>query len=1562
MCKKLVLCASLVMLLGLSNITFADELIFKMDFSCPDQPLTKAGGTWIDLEVAGGCDDDRHDPRYREDVNGTDIDVRIGNFDGHGNVIRRVGDPISNTSWDSWYGCGDNVIQLEFRDLDPYTSYSLYTYHAWDDGDINSITIVGADANNIVTMPVVLDTTDDDVLLNDPNVGVIEFTTGPVEIVDGNVVDGNAANVQFQFSGCVRLNAFALNLGVPKAASPNPSNEGLDVCPDSLQLSWAPVEDSNNDVYVGTDYDAVADATRSVKPGVLWSSENQDSNTYTIPVDLVLDTTYYWRVDTVIGEEILGGAYIWSFTTEDGNARYPSPFDYQVGWPPDANVLKWTPACVATSQDVYFSTNFDDVNEMQIAAYQDTLIAGANSIGVTLDIHTTYYWRVKTTGSGTDGDGEVWRFGTGFGGVVMYYNFNGFADTNLPSPIEDDSGNEIEFYTITSGSGSSVKYGEPNPVVIGATSAEFTPDPNAGLYRNDTGFNDPLLMAYPQYTIEMWFKVDEGSHGGNDMVLIGKGGDDSESWSISLSDISDDDDFRWYHRGEDLQVGGMMEDMLDEWIHVAAVYDQSLDEERKKLYINGELRETGNDERLNPADDNSPVYIGMGEDYEDGEFDGYDGFLEGMIDELRILDIALAPCEFLLRPGLEYAGCPIPFLGQRMVDPNAVLKWGPGTEATSHEVYLSLSYDDVLNATTDTAGVYLGSADVNHHPFDSNLALEPGKMYYWRVDERNGGLYTGTIWRFETTSAVFDPNLRVWYKFDEESGDDVADYSGRYNEGEIDGDEEDWDPNDGRFDGSLGFNNDTAVDCTEGPGPESGVLDTIGTSISVSIWLKDAYRAGSDNWVFSSRTGPNTTIVKAAVVEDGTLDVLWRAGDSNDVLRWDLDGANPRLIEGWHHWVFRKDEIADTMSIYFDSVEVASRSDVNDTLVYIKGHGFRLGVDEDSGDDFIGRMDDARVYDKALSEDEIMALFRGGDRGQAWAPQPYDGAGEVPIDTGLVWEPGDFAGSHDIYFGTDYDDVDNATTATAGIFIDNQGPNTYTPGALFEFGEVYYWRIDEVNDACDPNGWKGNVWSFTAASFIVIDDFESYNDIDNVIYDTWEDGVTNLNSSSVIWLGTEPNVHGGDQAVEFLYENQKDWWSGHYWSEIVREYDTAQDWTLRDTRILTLYFKGKADNAAGPTEEMFVAVEDAGTTKAVVKYNGYGDANDVKIEDWTEWNIILSDFTNVDMNNVKIIWIGFGDPDSQPTPGGTGTVYFDDIRLYPPKCIAEFGPLADLSGNCVVDYLDVEIMGEEWLRTDKLFDTYTEPSPGPVGHWKLNEGSGAAAADDGSGNNDGVVEGNYDWVTGYDGNSAIDFEAGRVLVPDAAALRPTNTVTVCAWINLDDEQSNARVVVKGPDNDESYLLETNSDNYLKFLIREDCPGNDCNDYFVDNEGLSVGEWAHVAGTFDSAWMKLYINGDKVAESNDANNILLSQDTNDLGIGNRSDAADKPFVGTIDDVRVYDYALSDTEIAYVATDGDGHLPLKSIANLSNTESPGSEAVNLRDFAVLGDAWLDEKLWP
>jgi len=228
-----------------------------------------------------------------------------------------------------------------------------------------------------------------------------------------------------------------------------------------------------------------------------------------------------------------------------------------------------------------------------------------------------------------------------------------------------------------------------------------------------------------------------------------------------------------------------------------------------------------------------------------------------------------------------------------------------------------------------------------------------------------------------------------------------------------------------------------------------------------------------------------------------------------------------------------------------------------------------------------------------------------------------------------------------------------------------------------------------------------------------------------------------------------------------------------------------------------------------------------------------------------------------------------------------------------------------------------------------------------------------------------------------DVNYALEFDDGRVLVSDAAELKPMHQVSVSAWIYYSEKQDSGRIVVKGADNKETYGLEVGSNDDLVFLVRD---GNDPNaedypkyDAKSNEDALGRDEWIHIAGTYDGNSVKCYINGEVAGVNNDANAMTyfghpLSQDTNDLAIGNRSesDVMDRPFKGTIDDVRVYNYGLSAAEVAYIATDGGhngiGIFRMQSVANLYSEEPLGSGVVNLKDFAKLAGVWLEEKLWP
>jgi hypothetical protein len=69
----------------------------------------------------------------------------------------------------------------------------------------------------------------------------------------------------------------------------------------------------------------------------------------------------------------------------------------------------------------------------------------------------------------------------------------------------------------------------------------------------------------------------------------------------------------------------------------------------------------------------------------------------------------------------------------------------------------------------------------------------------------------------------------------------------------------------------------------------------------------------------------------------------------------------------------------------------------------------------------------------------------------------------------------------------------------------------------------------------------------------------------------------------------------------------------------------------------------------------------------------------------------------VNLADVNNLHIGFGNRDN-PVPGGKGIVYFDDIRLYVPRCVPALGPAADFAGDCVVDLRDFSILGSQWQQ------------------------------------------------------------------------------------------------------------------------------------------------------------------------------------------------------------------------------------------------------------------------
>ena len=141
----------------------------------------------------------------------------------------------------------------------------------------------------------------------------------------------------------------------------------------------------------------------------------------------------------------------------------------------------------------------------------------------------------------------------------------------------------------------------------------------------------------------------------------------------------------------------------------------------------------------------------------------------------------------------------------------------------------------------------------------------------------------------------------------------------------------------------------------------------------------------------------------------------------------------------------------------------------------------------DRNEGFPGLIDEVGIWNIALDADEVMDVYLYGIPKQVFAraykPDPQDEATSVAWAKKLSWSPGDYADSHDVYFGTNESDVNNADNSwpvatgpnDPNVYKGNQEPNIYDPCEL-NLGTTYYWRIDEANGV---TVCKGYVWSFT---------------------------------------------------------------------------------------------------------------------------------------------------------------------------------------------------------------------------------------------------------------------------------------------------------------------------------------------------------------------------------------------------------------------------------------------------------------------------------------------------
>ncbi len=640
-------------------------------------------------------------------------------------------------------------------------------------------------------------------------------------------------------------------------------------------------------------------------------------------------------------------------------------------------------------------------------------------------------------------------------------------------------------------------------------------------------------------------------------------------------------------------------------------------------------------------------------------------------------------------PGFVQAAAPNPKNGATLDDTWVSLNWRPGDSAVSNDLYVGTDFDDVNDGAAGTFVVNTTDSfqliGIPGYPFPDGL--QPGTTYYWRVDGINDAdpdsPWKGNIWSFWVPSkAAYKPVPPDGMRFIETDADLT------WTAGE----------NAALHTVYFGTNADEVANATSGgtnqgattfdPGPlelettyywrvdeHAGLVETKG-----EVWSFTTKREGGGlrgdyydispgtpdppesafsgpvvltridpgiDFEGSSGTSPEPNVVSAdafAVLWTGEIEIpltgtytfIPRTADG--VILW-IDG-----VENTNMWRGQPPESAPGRPLELSAGDIVAIE-----MWYFQAPGF--------GGDWTVRLD----WESDRFARHTIPAAACSPPLRASRPQPSNGAVDVRHTPQLTWSVGQNAAQHDVYLGTDADTVAAADTSAADIYQSRQAETRFAPAKL-EWDTTYYWRVDEVNNTNPDSPWIGPIWSFTTADFFIVDDFESYNDLNpedpesNRIFHAWLDGYDDPTNGSLVGYDTPPFaeqtiVHSGNQSMPLFYDNSVGY------SEATLTLTYPRDWTEKGVNTLTIWFRGILDNAA---ETLYVALNGS----AVVNHD---NPNAVQINKWTEWTIDLQAFADqgVNLTNVDTISLGLGNKNN-PLAGGSGTIYIDDIRLYPP--------------------------------------------------------------------------------------------------------------------------------------------------------------------------------------------------------------------------------------------------------------------------------------------------------
>ncbi|MHC4693914.1 MAG: LamG domain-containing protein, partial [Planctomycetota bacterium] len=305
-----------------------------------------------------------------------------------------------------------------------------------------------------------------------------------------------------------------------------------------------------------------------------------------------------------------------------------------------------------------------------------------------------------------------------------------------------------------------------------------------------------------------------------------------------------------------------------------------------------------------------------------------------------------------------------------------------------------------------------------------------------------------------------------------------------------------------------------------------------------------------------------------------------------------------------------------------------------------------------------------------------------------------------------------------------------------------------------------------------------------------------------------------------------------------------------------------------------------------------------------------------------------------------------------------------------PRCIPSLAkPVYDLAQpyDCIVNELDLALVGIDWLMSDRLIATSAPSDVSMVARYEF-EGN----------YNDSSVNLNHltdpcgtapGFDTGVSGAQALALDGVEDhLVVSGIGIDGNTPRTICCWVKSDSMVIDDFSLIFGftgmADGSGGAGSHFNI-GYTSTYISQLEPSFIAHVWGWEEQilPLDVDVWHHLAMTYDGTTIRYYGDGVEVDTDPDKSNVRNLVHGDRVHVGKRA-TSNLCFPGKVDDARIYSVVLSESEIAYLATQGAPTLqvPIQSVADVYQGEAPGSQWINFNDYALISDKYLEQVLWP